>query len=492
MDYLDPQKEFRHRILLLVGYICLAVAITMAALVLLYQAYGFGIGKHGQVIQNGLTFFSSQPNPADIYVNGQLQSVRTNTRLVLPEGTYHVKLTRTGYRDWQRTIQLDGGTVEHFDYPLLVPVNLPTKKLADYDSKPSLVTQSPDRRWLLLGDAAAPLNLSVYDLKNPTKAPTTLALPDSLLSDSSAGGSWQLVAWADDNQHILLKRQYDSGKIEYVLVDRTDGPASINLTSSQNVTQPVVSLRDLKYNQYYLYDPTSGDLQLLNQGASGPTSLLQHVLAYKSYGSDTVLYITDSGAPKGKVLLKMLTGGTTYTLRNFDAGSPYLLDLTTYNGTLYVAAGSSAQNKVYVYEDPLGQLQNNPDHALTPIQVLHVNQPNYLDFSTNAQYIMAENGQQFAVYDIENQNGYNYTAHQPLDSPQPHAVWMDGNRLTYISGGKQLIFDYDYTNQQFLSAADASFSPAFAPDFTYIYTVTPDAAKAQLLQTSLLTTADRP
>jgi len=69
MDYLDPKKRFRHHVMLYVGYVLIGIAILIGTLVLLYQAYGFGLGKNGTVIQNGLFFFSSQPSPADIYVN---------------------------------------------------------------------------------------------------------------------------------------------------------------------------------------------------------------------------------------------------------------------------------------------------------------------------------------------------------------------------------------------------------------------------------------
>lgn len=129
MDYLDPKKEARHRIVLFTGYILIAIAIAIATIILLYQAYGFGLGKNGTVIQNGLTFFSSHPNPASIYVDNQLKPVVTNTRLVLPAGIYDIKLARDGYRDWQRKIELDGGSVEHFDYPFLIPkpMTMPTK-----------------------------------------------------------------------------------------------------------------------------------------------------------------------------------------------------------------------------------------------------------------------------------------------------------------------------------------------------------------------------
>jgi hypothetical protein len=150
MDYLDPRKEFRHRITLMVGYVLVAVAIVIATLILLYQAYGFGLGKNGTVIQNGLTFFSSQPHPANIYLNGTLGKSQTNSRVVLPAGIYHIRLARDGYREWQRTIEVEGGDVQHFDYPFLIPKQLTTKKTTSYTGAPGLATQSPDRRWLLI------------------------------------------------------------------------------------------------------------------------------------------------------------------------------------------------------------------------------------------------------------------------------------------------------------------------------------------------------
>src|SRR4051812_17168320 len=119
MDYLDTKKQFRHHLILMFGYMLVAVAITLSALVLLYQAYGFGVTRNGTVIQSGLIFFSSHPNPAAIYVNGAKQPVSTNTRLELESGIYKIKISRAGYNDWQRTIELDGGKVQHYDYPFL-------------------------------------------------------------------------------------------------------------------------------------------------------------------------------------------------------------------------------------------------------------------------------------------------------------------------------------------------------------------------------------
>jgi hypothetical protein len=498
MDYLDPKKEARHRVLLFVGYILIGVAILIGTLVLLYQAYGFGIGKNGTVIQNGLVFVSSQPNPANIYLNNKLNKSQTNTRLTLPSGIYQVRLARDGYRDWQRTIEVEGGDVQHFDYPFLIPSKLTTKKIADYTAAPGLMTQSPDRRWLLVQTPGSMTSLQVHDLKNPAKAPLELNLPANLLTKATGSENWQLEEWADDNRHVVLQHNYD-GKSEYILVDRTDAAQALNINTALSVAPAKLTLLDKKYDQYYLLGG-AGALQTATLSDHTPKMVLQNVLAYQSYASDTLLYATNDPKVANKVSIELKSGDRTYPIRSFAAGGTYLLDLTKYDGALYVVAGSSKESKTYIYKDPIGQLAKLPRQAVYPIQVLHVDQPDYLSFSSNAQFIVVEHGTQFGVYDIENTKGYNFTSKSPIDPPAMHATWMDGDRLTYVSGGKLTVFDYDDTNQQTLVPASAGYLPAFAPDFKFVYTLAPAAStpaaaatpgQAALDQTSLLTPADQ-
>jgi hypothetical protein len=488
MDYLDPKKEFRHHVTLFIGYICVAFAIVIATLILLYQAYGFGIGKNGKVIQNGLTFFSSQPNPANIYINGKLNKAKTNTRLALPEGIYDIRLTRDGYRDWSRSIELEGGSVEHFDYPFLFPKTLAPKAIANYTSAPIFTSQSPDRRWLVAASSVTPGNFDVYDLKNPAKAPVALALPEGLLKGQIApADTWQAVEWAGDNQHLLIKHT-GADRSEYVILDRTAPDQSVNLSTTLGVTPPKLALLDKKYDRYYLHDQTTGVLQSASLKDPAPRPVLEHVFAFQSYKDDTILYATDNQAPAGKVLIKLLRGTETHTLRSFPAGTTYMLDLTEYSGTLYTALGASSLNKVYIYRDPLGQLDAQHP-ALVPSQVLQVPQVNYVSFSTNAQFIVAENGREFGVYDNENKIGYKYTTTKPIDAPIPHASWMDGDRLTYVSGGKTVVFDYDNRNMQVLVPADSKYLPAFSPDYRRMFVFADNAATAgqvDLTQTNLI------
>lgn len=489
MDYLDAQKELRHRIMLLLGYVLIAIAITFATLVLLYHAYGFGIGKDGSVIQNGLAFFSSQPAPANIYLNNDLKNVKTNTRLVLPAGLYDVKLTRDGYHPWQRKIELNGGRVQHYDYPFLFPATLSSRPIQAYATPPRIFSQSPDHRWLLVGNGDNRQNFQVYDLGNPTKAPLGLTLPDNLITPGN-NEKWEVLEWANNNQHALIQHDFD-GQTEFILIHRTDPTAARNLNKVLSVNPTKVSLLDKKFDRYYVYDTASATLQTASL-EDGITPKLQHVLAYKSYGDDTILYATSQGAPSGKALVRILSGNQTYTLRTLSTSPSYALDLAKYDDVLYVAAGAAADNRVYIYNEPIEQLERQPNQGPTPQQVLRVEGVSYLSFSATSQLIAAQNAHRFAVYDFENKAGYNYVTNEPLDAPQAYATWMDGHRLLYVSQGKLLIFDYDYLNPHVLETASSTYQPAFAPDFEFVYSLAQaPSGQLELKATALLVKADQ-
>lgn len=267
---------------------------------------------------------------------------------------------------------------------------------------------------------------------------------------------------------------------------------SLNLNTALGANPTKLTLLDKKYNQYYLYDETSKVLSTATLKEPALVTRLQSVLAYKSYGDETLLYVTTQGATEGRATLKLLTGGTDVVVRSLPVDSKYLIDLAKYDSTMYVVAGAVSDGRTYVYRDPAAQRAALPDQAPVPLHVLKLDQPSYLSFSSNVQYIMAQGGDRFAVYDIQTKEQYNYQG-AVIDAPQTNATWMDGNRLAYISNGKLSIADYDNRNRRSLMEASSSHLSAYAPNFRFIYTLGRGAADGQyeLQQTSLLTPADQ-
>ncbi len=491
MDYLDPNKRRRHSMLLAIGYVCMAIAIITTTVILVYQAYGYGIDRNGTVIQNGIVFFSSQPNPAEIRLNKKLLASQTNTRQTVQAGIYDARMTRSGYVDWHREIEVTGGSVSHYDYPQLLPKTVQTSQFASFAGFPSLATQSPDRRWLLVSEAADNRSYLLYDLKNLTKSPVTLALPADVATKSDTSEQWQASEWADDNQHVILRHDYDQ-KLEFISLDRQNPEQSINLSRTLSDTPAIISLNNKKYDQYYLYNGADHSLLTASLRAPVPVQFLKDILAFKSYADNTVLYCSSADAPAGKVVLRIRVGDQSTLLRTFPESARYLLDIASYSGTPYVVASSASEDKVYIYKDPLNQLSSRRGSVIVPQQVLHVTGADYESFSTTAQFIMAEHGNQVAVYDLENKNGYNYNlaASAPLDPQQTHAEWMDGNRLTYVGANKLQILDYDHENQRSFTAS-APTPPFFTPDYKNVLTLVTTSTGSNLVQTSLRIPGDR-
>jgi len=132
-------------------------------------------------------------------------------------------------------------------------------------------------------------------------------------------------------------------------------------------------------------------------------------------------------------------------------------------------------------------------HITVPVHVLTTTNPNYIEFSDNARFIMIENGSKFALYDAENDKGYAYDTKHVMDAPQSHATWMDGHRLGYVSSGKLYVFDFDSANSRMLVAADPALLPAFTRDYKYLYTTAPGATAdvpSILSRTPLRTSSD--
>jgi len=501
MEFLDPKKQRAHLIRLFIGYFLIATALVLTTIILLYQAYGFGI-KNGEVIQNGLIFMSSTPGSADIYVNGTKRTETTNTRLLMPAGQYSFELRRQGYNTWKRAISLEGGAVQRFDYPMLFPSKLTSTAVKKYDVKPAIVTQSPDRRWIFTQTSSDYKVFEVFDVTKPDKDPVTITLPQNI-SSLPGTNSWKLVEWSNDNTHVLLQHLADNNghlASEYILVNREKPEESLNLSATLGINPTEIKLRDKKYDQYFIYTAEDHKLQTASIAQPKPLPLLEHVLGYKTYGDKVVLYATDKDAPAGKSLIKLQDNDKNYTIRSVNADPTYMLELTKYSGDWLLVAGAPSESRTYIYKNPQTMLDTQPKSALVPVQILKTENPNYVSFSDNTRFIVTENGQNFSVYDAEYDKKYAFTTKYPLDPEQTHAHWMDGSRLTYVSGGKIRVFDYDNTNGETLVGSDPATGSLFDRDYKVLYALENQTAKDDsgkdvsqfvLTRTSLRTAQDQ-
>lgn len=489
MDFLDPKKKRARQIRLIIGYVLIAIAIGLVTSILVFQSYGYDLDrKTGAIIQNGLLFVAAQPEAADVYLNDKQYKTQNNAKLVMPSDVYHLKLSRQGYRDWNRTFSLAGGTIERMTYPFLFPTKLQTQDRTSYTANVDFATQSPSRQWMVLQQPGKLNDFDLLDANDIKKAPASFSLPADLLTVSNSH-KLTLVEWSTDNRRFLVRHDYAGGN-EFVIIDieRPTESFNVNKTFKTNPTQ--VTLRDKKYDRFYIYDQPAQTLSYAELKQPILAVVASKVLAYKSHGDDTLLYVTDDQASPGKVRVVIKDRDGVFQLREV-ASSPsgYLLNLARYGNNWYIAAGAITENIAYVYKNPQTILKHQSGESLVPVTVLRADNPDWLEFSANTQFIALRGGQQFAVYDAENDRNYRYKLEKPIDANTKPA-WMDGHRLMVTSASKMIVFDYDGINIQELSSNKPGIVPFFDRDYKVLYNVTPlTDNKAALTQTDLRVTA---
>jgi hypothetical protein len=487
MDFLDPKRSKSHQVRLLIGYFLVAIAVALGALILLFQSYGYDIDrKSGKIIQNGLVFVSSTPDNAQIYLNGELNKATTDTKLTIPAGQYIVELKKDGYRDWRRSISLEGGSVERLTYPLLIPEELTTADVQLYAAAPYFATQSPDRRWLLVWPTPALTTVDVFDTTAIDQAPLSLAFAADLFTPSGSAHSLEVLEWSKDNRHFLVKHTYDTAS-EFILIDREAPNESVNLTRRLGNAVTMMSLRDKEFDQLYILEKPNGRLSIYNLNTQATQGLLENVVDYRTRGPDFILYTSaDTAATTPTTLFKLWDGTANFTLRSFPTEAKYHFDLAKNDGDWVVAFGPASGSHIYIYKNPVEQLKSK-EKLLVPLSVLKIDRPASLIFSSSTAYIMAQSADKFAVYDYEADRRFYYDLKAAF-SDTLSAKWMDEDRLTVNVDSRSYIFDFDGSNPQSLTPTIAGFSPYFNRDYSRVLNIGPSVivpGRFALTETSL-------
>lgn len=491
MDFLDPKKKKAHRIRLYLGYFLMAIALSIGTLILLYEVSGYDYDrKTGTVIQNGLVFVDSHPEQSQIYVNGKAEG-ETDTRLTLPSGQYEFEMRRNGYRTWKRSFNLEGSSVERLNYAFMFPDKLESTDAQLYASAPKFSTQSPDRRWLLVQKPGSLADFDMIDLNSDNDTVTGLTVPQNLLAAAAGEHSLEEEEWSTDNRHVLLKHTYQGG-FEYIMLDREQPSQSINITKTLNIPITEVAMRDKKFDQLHILDGNGGILRFANTKTKEMTILARRVLAFKSYGDDVILYVTEEGAPADKSFVNVRKGENIYKLRELPKAKLNLVDLTRFDDRWYMAVATDADNKTYIYEEPFEDITRQNPRIPAPVAVLRLQKLEHLSISANTRFTGVQGGSEFATYDAEHNRTYRYDTGLKL-APAQKAYWMDGHRYVIESEKQTVVFDYDGINLQKLTNAVPGLRTYFDRDYDNIYNIgtsTTVKDKPALLKTPVRTSQD--
>ncbi|MCA9348176.1 PEGA domain-containing protein [Candidatus Saccharibacteria bacterium] len=472
MDFLDPRRKKAHKQRLFLGYFLMSIAILLGTVLVMHLAFGFDVDrKTGELVQNGTLYVDSKPKGAKVFINNIEQRGRTDTRLVLPAGAYALRIEASGYRNWEKTIDLDGGEIERITYPYLVPNEFVTTDVVTYASQPVISTQSPDRRWLLTMSAYMDLTFDVVDLSDVKKAPTQLVVPTSLfVGGFGANDTLEVVEWSTNNRNILMK-WIGQDQTRFIVLDREDPAQSIDINTVFGISPVVVSLKNKRSDQFYYMEAVPGVLRVANsKNKTISAPILEQVIDYKTYGDDIVLFATKKDVDAGRAKYVIYDGSQAYDLKNVAESDYYPMDVSKYDNEWYYVIGARYEGNTFVYKNPLKYLKSDTHESVNVEAIIRLANPRYISFSANTQFIGVQGGSEIMSFDLEKEHYYRVKL--KVGVPEDYQVrWMDGRRYVYSVAGQSYILDYDGSNEQTLVSSDYEAGPFFDRDYDNVFTI---------------------
>ena len=474
MEFLNPEEKKAKTKKLFVAYGLAFVAVVSTTIVLSFVLQGVDLLSRQVDAKNGLLFVNSQPVSANIFIDDK-PNKRTESRFVLPEGNYNLKLTEQGYRDWQKQVQVVGGQVRYEVYPWLFPTNITTTSTAIFNEPPVFYSQSNDKKWLLISPSRQQNIINKYDLNNPSTTPVALNIPLTIISaEEMLSAKFTEVEWASNNKQVLYKITLASNANKYVLIDIDKPEQSIDLTALfilNNDTK--ISLRDQKADRFYILDKTTKILKsaTLSQGIE-PKVYAENVLDYKSYGNDIIMIASSDESREGLATINVLNNNETFRLEPIKNGQSIYLEIASYENEFYYITASDNNDTINIFINPLSQTPNIVDNdTISPQLKITFDSIKKLSISPNARFIAGQSNQEFVVYDAELTKTYQFKAPFTLANNDSH-YWMDGHRfIGNDSSGLVNIFEFDGQNNQIITSNLAPFKVYFDKDYKYIYNI---------------------
>jgi hypothetical protein len=453
MEFLNPEEKKAKTKKLFMAYGLAVVAVVSITTVLSFVLQGVDLLSRQTEAKNGLLFVNSQPISSNIFIDDK-PNKRTESRFVLPEGSYNLKLTEPGYRDWQKQVQVVGGQVRYEIYPWLFPTNIKTDNIVSYTETPPIYTQSLDKKWLIVAPSRLQTALSKYDLGDPTLPSVALSIPPNIINNEEMlNATFTEIEWANNNKQVLFKKSIANGPAKYILIDIEKPEQSIDLNALFALSsESVFSLRDQKADKFYILDKTTKILKSASiSNGIEPKVYAENVIDYKTYGNEIIMYTTNSGSSDGFVAVRVINNNENYLLEPIKNSPNVYLDIATYENEYYYITGSKSNESVNIYINPLSQTPNIVDNGVISSQLkLQINDLAKVSFSPNTRFIAGQSGQDFVVYDAELTKTYQFKAPLSLANNNIYE-WMDGHRfISFDNNGLINIFEFDGQNNQII------------------------------------------
>ncbi len=465
--------------------------ITIATVSILFMlGYRLDSGN-GRLEQGALLQFDSKPNNADIYVDGYHIGSRTAAKHTVIAGPHTIKITKQGYQDWSRSLDLAAGTLTWLDYIRLVPNDLPVQTVATYTTLAS-AKASPDNKWILIQEDAKTPVFQLVDLRAREIKQSTVTLPETVYSEATTARvthSFSPVSWDTGGRHVLIRHLY-AGKTEWLALDTQNASQAVNITRLFNTGFKDVRFASTSGRVLYglTQDGTIRKIDLSAQTLS--RALITHAESFGVFDNTVVYYV---GADPTDA-----SGQVAGVYRDGD-DAPHVLQTSVEAGSsmLRIAAGRYYNDDLVAIADGnlvtvlRGRYPSSSTQDSSSLQRYHTFEVpgavSSLTISPEGDFILAQSGDRFVGYEVEHKRATSGVRATSTNGTSTTTLqWLDDAYVWDDAGGVLTMRDFNGANVYEIMPVEPGFDAGLSQNGRFFYAIGKGESRYHLQRVTMI------
>lgn len=471
------RKELIKRIVIYAS-MTLAIGIIVSFIALFVLGYRFDI-DNSRLEQYALLQFSSSPSGATVAIDGQILGSRTPNKSTVSAGKHQIAMSRTGYRSWNKTIEIKSGVLEWLNYALLVPEVLTVEPVANYESIHATLA-SPGGHYMLVQGRSDVPTFNLVDLSSNTIKTTELTIPVGSYTDSTTIGithTFQIKKWDNGGRYVLVNHTYGD-KGEWLVLDTQDVNLTKNITQLFDFAISSIDFYGTSGNIFYALG--SNDIRKLDLSAGTISRpLVSNVTSFNINNSGVIAYIGNGSVGTNQQVVGLYREGDdkSYTLRTVSSDVPVNIVADRYFNEDYVVI--SEGKKIDVLGGVYPSTANDIATSLKLLKSLTVDENvRNLSFSPTSEYVFVQSGAYFASYDLEYQSLVSTTIEGTSDTPL--FKWLNDNYIWSDRDGNLTVREFDGTNIHTINSVLVGQDVTMTSNGRYLYSFNKSGVGYQL------------
>lgn len=463
--YRAPSKK-RQLVMRVAVYSLMTTLVVLLVTFLVFIMLGYRFNRDTSSIQQGgLVQFASRPIDAKVSVGNAQLSDLTPSKITINPGNYDVAMSRAGYQNWSKNVDVNAGEVLWLNYAQLVPNTVKTDNITMFDSVVGAKASPNGDRFALLQNASVP-TVTFVEITGSEPKQTSITIPSDLLP-ADATPVYELLDWAYDSDRIVVKMSYNSTS-EYIVIDRRSVDRTVNI-SKEYESDIADSMFDPRSSERLIIRSSKGEVRIVDTASKSISSVVATNVTYMdTYGNDAIVLVQSD--PDGSQSVGYVSLGSTQVreIKKIASAEKARISIGKYFSDPYVAVSTGAKLDVYKLKS---LPSSESDSAISMDTVYSATLPatvDYLSIRSGGRFVFAQYAGGVQTYDIELSKQSLTSFKTPVAS---ELRWLDRYHFYVTTGTNLEVMEFDGANGHAITALSTGFDALQSDDGKFIFSI---------------------